>query len=325
MNRIHALLAIFHSKIVSILDGFLRFVGKIVWNHKKKEEFSTHKYRVLNRDCQKFDTLFSVIFCMEIIKLFGIPICTLSPQAIKQTLCDFLQESAFHLVATVNPEMLVAAYRQKQFQHLLQRADLCVADGVGVVWLSRILFGRHLSRVTGNDLFAFLLDEASHHQKTVFLLGASQNVLGQTITCIKVQYPSLCIYGESGGKLLYQEGKWGFENDVSVVRHIQEIQPEILFVALGHEKQESWIDAHRDFFPSVRLAVGVGGVFDFFSGNARRAPHLWQRCGLEWFWRLLREPWRFKRICIAVFIFPILVIWDTMQGLFDRKRREKSL
>jgi N-acetylglucosaminyldiphosphoundecaprenol N-acetyl-beta-D-mannosaminyltransferase len=310
---------------MGVLDGFLRLVGKIVWNHKKKEDFSTHKYRVLNHDCQKFGTLFSVILYMKVTKLLGVPICALSSQAIKQTLCDFLNEPAFHLVATVNPEMLVAAQRKKYFQDILQRAELCVADGVGVVWLSRLLFGARLSRLTGNDLFTFLLGRAMEEGKTVFLLGSSSKVLEQTFQQIKRRYPSLRVFGESGGKLFFQEGKWIFENHASVIKQIQEAQPDILFVALGHEKQESWMDAHRDFFPSVRIAVGVGGVFDFFSGNVKRAPRLWQGCGFEWLWRLLCEPRRFKRIGTAVFIFPILVVWDTIQGLFDRKRRKKLL
>jgi N-acetylglucosaminyldiphosphoundecaprenol N-acetyl-beta-D-mannosaminyltransferase len=310
---------------MGVLDGFLRLVGKIVWNHKKKEDFSTHKYRVLNPDCQKFGTLFSVILRMEIIKLLHIPICAFSLHTIKQKLCDFLNEPVFHLVATVNPEMLVAAHHKKYFQDILQRAELCVADGVGVVWLSRLLFGVRLSRLTGNDLFTFLLAHAMEKGKIVFLLGSSPRVLEQTLQQIKRGYPSLRVFGESGEKLFFQEGKWIFEDEISVVKHIQKAQPDILFVALGHEKQELWMDTHRDLFPFVRIAIGVGGVFDFFSGNVKRAPRLWQRCGLEWLWRLLCEPRRFKRIGTAVFIFPILVVWDTIQGLFDRKRRKKLL
>jgi len=258
---------------------------------------------------------------MKKIRVLDVPIPHLSVQEIHDVLLHFFDEPGLHTVATVNPEMLVAAHQHKEFQQILKKTDLCIADGVGLSWLSLLTQGVWLHRLTGNDITTLLLKHADLHKKTVFLLGSTDEVILQTGQKIKIGFPHLQIFGESGGKLLYEEGEWKFEEDAHVVEHIQEARPDILFVALGHEKQESWIYHHRVFFPTVKIAVGVGGVFDFLSGKAKRAPKVWQRLGMEWLWRLLREPKRFKRIFTAVILFPTLVIYDTIRRLLSSSQK----
>ncbi len=257
--------------------------------------------------------------------VLNVPICSLSREKIHELLLSFFDDPGFHSIATVNPEMLVAAYYRKTFQQVLQKISLCVADGVGVSWLSFLTQGTWLQRLTGNDVTQAFLTYAALHKKTVFLLGSTEGVITQTLQNLRTTFPYLQILGESGGELFYEKGEWKFKKDALVVEHIQEAQPYILLVALGHEKQESWIFGHRNFFPSVKIAVGVGGVFDFLSGKAKRAPKLFQRLGFEWLWRLWCEPKRLKRIFTAVIIFPTLVIWDTIRGLFIRKKEKKNV
>ncbi|HBK33639.1 TPA: hypothetical protein DEP34_01060 [Candidatus Uhrbacteria bacterium] len=257
--------------------------------------------------------------------VLDIPVCALSREKIHELLLSFFDDPGFHAIATVNPEMLVASHNHKEFQQALQKMSLCVADGVGVSWLVFLTQGRGLQRLTGNDIIHALLMYAALHKKTVFLLGSTDEVIGLTLQKLHVNFPHLQIFGESGGELLYKEGEWKFKEDAQVVGRIQEVQPDILFVALGHEKQERWILGHKDFFPSVKIAVGVGGAFDFLSGKIKRAPKIFQRFGFEWLWRLWCEPKRLKRIFTAVIIFPTLVIWDTIRKLFVRKKEEKNV
>jgi N-acetylglucosaminyldiphosphoundecaprenol N-acetyl-beta-D-mannosaminyltransferase len=118
---------------------------------------------------------------------------------------------------------------------------------------------------------------------------------------MKRKHPELIVAGaESGGRLP--------EMDQSVMARIRESLPDILFVAFGHGKQEKWIAAALPSLPAVRVAMGVGGAFDFIAGRVKRAPKLMRLAGLEWLWRLIREPWRIRRIWTAVVVFPWLVL-----------------
>jgi len=108
---------------------------------------------------------------------------------------------------------------------------------------------------------------------------------------------------ESGGEITNPK-----DTDIDLINRIKELKPKILFVAFGHVKQEKWIFYHLDQLPSVKLAIGVGGAFDYISGNVRRAPEFMRRIGLEWLFRLIQQPSRWKRILNAVIVFPFLII-----------------
>lgn len=227
----------------------------------------------------------------------------------------FLADHNQHMICTPNPEMLVAAHKDTYLKEILNKADLNLCDGKGVELAGR---GK-LTRVAGVDFMRSLCGLASKEGKSVFFLGSgSQKTIDRLLTRIKKDFPDVRVAGFHPGYQLRQllQGRLDYDKDKddAVMQDIIMAAPDILFVAFGHGKQEKWLYEHLPELPSVKIGMGVGGAFDFLAGQVSRAP-IWMRtAGLEWLWRLGGEPWRWKRIGTAVFVFPYLC-------LTQRKRR----
>ena len=243
--------------------------------------------------------------------ILGVQIDQLTFDQIRQKLEQFLGSGMAHHIVTANPEMLVAAHRNPVFQNILRRADLVVADGVGILWAAKTVYGESIpERITGNDLLALLIDLANAHDLNVYFIGGETDQAERAAQAVRGQHPRLQIRARQGGAMT-KDVIWHI--DPSVIEDIKAQAPDILVVALGHEKQETWIHDFLPELPSVRAAIGVGGAFAFLSGDVPRAPRWMQRAGLEWLWRLMQEPSRFGRIFTAVIVFPVLVIWDKIK------------
>jgi N-acetylglucosaminyldiphosphoundecaprenol N-acetyl-beta-D-mannosaminyltransferase len=202
-------------------------------------------------------------------------------------------------ICTVNPEFIVDAHRDPAFAAVLRRADLRVPDGIGVLWAARMA-GRPLKeRVTGSDGIYRIAERASQCRWRVFLLGAAPGVAATTAEILRCRYPGLEVVGAYSGSPA--DADWP-----AIHGWLASTQPDILLVAFGHPKQDDWIDHHRAELPAA-VAIGVGGAFDFVAGVARRAPAWMQRMGLEWLHRLLREPWRWRRM-MKLPVFAVLVL-----------------
>ena len=191
-------------------------------------------------------------------------------------------------VCTINPEFVVDAHRDAAFAGVLRRADLRAPDGSGVLWAAR-LFGLPMSeRVTGSDGIYRIAERAAQRQWRVFFLGAAPGVALRAADRLRDLYPGLLVAGAYDGRP--DEAGWA-----KIAPWLQATQPDILFVAYGHPKQDFWIDRHRAELPAA-VALGVGGAFDFVAGVTVRAPHWMRRLGLEWLHRLIRQPWRWRRM-----------------------------
>lgn len=191
-------------------------------------------------------------------------------------------------ICTVNPEFIIDARRDPTFAAVLQRADLRVPDGIGVLWAAQ-LFGQRLQeRVTGSDGIYRICARAAQNGWRVYLLGAAPGVAARAAATLQQLYPSLHIVGTASGNPT--DSEWP-----ALQQRLATAQPDILFVAFGHPRQDFWIDRHRHELPA-KVAIGVGGAFDFVAGVTVRAPRWLQRLGLEWLHRLLREPWRWRRM-----------------------------
>jgi N-acetylglucosaminyldiphosphoundecaprenol N-acetyl-beta-D-mannosaminyltransferase len=202
-------------------------------------------------------------------------------------------------ICTVNPEFIIDARRDPNFAAVLQRADLCVPDGVGVLWAAR-QFGAPLrERVTGSDGIYRICERAAACGWRVYLLGAAPGVAKQTAAALQHRYATLRIVGTYSGSPT--DADWP-----AICQRLDAAQPDILFVAYGHPQQDFWIDRHRHEL-SAKVAIGVGGAFDFVAGVRTRAPRWLQRLGLEWLDRLIREPWRWRRM-LKLPQFVVLVI-----------------
>lgn len=253
--------------------------------------------------------------------IFGISISSESLENIKKIIELFLYSNQFQQIITVNPEMLLVARQKKTFADIIVSANLRLADGVGIVWAANMLRQEPVVRITGNDLIEQLCTIAHKNKYKVYLMGGTGNQAERSATVLANKFPGLSIRANTGGAIkqppslrdgIRSKNK-GWIMDTFVIQDIQAFAPEILFVALGHEKQEQWIHDFASDFPSVRVAVGVGGAFAFLSGQIPRAPIWMRQIGFEWLWRLIQEPRRAGRIFKAVIVFPFLVILDRIR------------
>ena len=197
-----------------------------------------------------------------------------------------LEREGPHLVVTPNAEIVQQARSDPEFAALIAQADRVLPDGVGVVYASRIL-GRPLKgRVPGVDFAGALMDRMAKSNKRLFLLGAKPGVAEEAARRLTAQHPGLTVCGVHDGY---------FQEDAPVVQSIREAGADVVFVCLGAPKQEKWAAAHGGE-TGARLLVGLGGSLDVFAGQVDRAPESWQRLGLEWLYRTIRQPSRFKRV-----------------------------
>ena len=205
-------------------------------------------------------------------------------------------------VCTVNPEFIMAARRHPAFAQVLVAADLCTPDGIGVLWAARLAGVRLDERVTGSDAIYRLCERAALQGWRIFFLGAAAGVAERAAAELARLYPGLRVAGTYGGSPA--DADWP-----QIRQRLAAEQADLLFVAYGHPRQDTWIQQHREELP-VAVALGVGGAFDFVAGVTRRAPLWLRRLGLEWLYRLVRQPWRWRRMAtLPLFALLVLVEW----------------
>jgi N-acetylglucosaminyldiphosphoundecaprenol N-acetyl-beta-D-mannosaminyltransferase len=237
---------------------------------------------------------------MDRIRLLGVPIDVVTAQTSVERLLQMLSLPKGHHVMTPNAEMLVAAARDNGFRELLNATDLNLPDSGGMVWMAKWT-GQHLpERVTGIDTVERLCARLTPEQP-IFLLGGKPGVAEKAALILRSRNPNLRIAGTFAGSPKEEDAG-------DIINRINTAKPHILLVAYGAPKQDQWIHAHLPKLPTVRIAMGVGGTFDFLAGTQKRAPVWMQRMYLEWLWRLLLQPSRWRRIATAVLVFPWLVV-----------------
>lgn len=192
-----------------------------------------------------------------------------------------LMERRGAYVCTPNPEIVMAARREPEVMAAVNGADLVLPDGVGVVWAAKRLGTPVPERVAGIDLLAVLLGRMSG---SVYVLGGRPGVAEKAAENIAAANPSVTVAGARDGY---------FSDELALTAELGETRPDLLMVCLGAPKQELWMAAHRDL--PVGLMIGLGGAVDVLAGTAERAPLWWRERGLEWLYRLLRQPNRLKR------------------------------
>ena len=234
------------------------------------------------------------------IKLLDIKIDELDFQEAMRKIAGFLEEDKVHQICTVNPEFLVAARKDKEFKEVLNSSDLNVPDGFGLKIGSFFKGQKITERITGVDLAWEICKMAADRGKSVYFLGAKEGIAEKAAHRIKQLNPNLKIAGTYAGNPA-EEG---------IVNKINETHPDILLVAFGAPKQDKFIYNNRETL-KVKVAMGIGGTLDYIAGNVQRAPKWIRACGLEWLYRLIRQPRRIVRILTAVFVFPILVLFST--------------
>ncbi|HKC14762.1 MAG TPA: WecB/TagA/CpsF family glycosyltransferase [Patescibacteria group bacterium] len=228
-------------------------------------------------------------------KLLGVDFTNLTQEEVLEYIVKKVEEKGnkFYVV-TPNPEILVIANNDSNYKKVLNQADLALADGVGVMWASKVLKRGIKEKITGVDLMENLCKRIADWPITVSFLGGGSGIAERTAECLQKMHPSLKI--RYAGAEMPDFDKFPASD--------------ILFVAFGSPKQEFWIEKNLKRLP-IQAAIGVGGAFDFVSGNVPRAPKWVRDIGLEWLFRLIIQPWRAKRqLSLIKFVF--LVIRDRL-------------
>lgn len=233
---------------------------------------------------------------MQHINIFGIRIDNLTLEEACNQILKFVENREVHkYVVTPNVDHIVKIHKDKEFLHIYKNASLVLADGMPLVWASRILKKPLKEKVSGSDLFPVLCEKATRKKMRLFFLGGQEGVAQKAAEVLKNKYPKIKIVG------VYSP-PFGFEKDETenrkIINMINHAKPDILFVGLGAPKQEKWIYRHLKEL-NVPVSLGIGASFDFVAGTKKRAPVWMQKAGLEWFWRFCLEPRRlFKRYFI---------------------------
>ncbi len=236
---------------------------------------------------------------MKRISILRVPVDDCTLRGAVERIDQFLHADSQHMVATPNPEMILAAHHDCDFLTILQSTSLNIPDGTGVLWAAKHQKHPLTERVTGTDV---MIDLCSlKHNYRVFLLGAAEGIAEQVKEKLVKKNPGLQIVGALAGS-------WKVSDELSIVECINRTQAQLVFVAYGAPHQERWIARNLAKMPSVKVAMGVGGAFDFIAGKQKRAPQAWQKAGFEWAWRLLHAPQRWRRMWNAVVVFPLTVL-----------------
>ncbi|MGB9752113.1 MAG: acetylglucosaminyldiphospho-UDP acetyl-beta-D-mannosaminyltransferase [Roseiflexus castenholzii] len=213
----------------------------------------------------------------------------------------FIAEGGPHQIVTVNPEFIMEARRNRAFRRVLAAADLATPDGVGLILAARWCGTPLRGRVTGIALTERIAAAAALHGWSLFLLGAAPGVAERAAAALQRANPGLRIAGCYAGSPHPAD-------EATIRERILAATPDVLLVAYGHPAQDLWIARNQPIM-RVPVAIGVGGTFDELAGVVPRAPALVQRLGLKWLYRLLVQPWRWRRIMTAVPIF----LWTVLR------------
>jgi N-acetylglucosaminyldiphosphoundecaprenol N-acetyl-beta-D-mannosaminyltransferase len=234
------------------------------------------------------------------LSMFDIPFVHATKNEVTAYLESNINIKRKTFVVTANPEIVMYAKKDYSYKNTVQKADIVVADGIGVIIGSKIMKQPLPERIPGFELMTELLALADKKKWRVFLLGAKPEVVTTAAKNIKKTYPGLTIAGTHHGYFK--------ENDETVTKAVQDAQPDLVFVALGFPRQEKWIENAMPQF-NKGLFMGVGGSIDVFAGTVQRAPEIWQRLNLEWLYRLVKQPSRWKRMLVLPQF--IIEIWKT--------------
>jgi len=223
------------------------------------------------------------------VPIFGLPFSKMDMARTVDYLARMVEERRPTQVITGNPIMVMAALERPDYYRVMEQAELIVPDGAGIVWASRFAGDPAPERVAGFDLMHELLREGERRRWSAYLIGARQDVVEEVARRLSERYPLVRIAG-------FRNGYFGPEEDAGVVAAVREAAPDLLFVARDAlTTQEPWIARYKHEL-GVPVMMGVGGSFDVIAGRTKRAPVLFQKLGMEWFYRLMRQPSRAGRM-----------------------------
>jgi len=235
------------------------------------------------------------------VEILGIRVDCLDETRLIDCALNWVHERAPRTICYVNAHSMNIAWSDLTYQKILAEASLVYADGVSIVWSSKILSGTRLEKMTGADWMAALCSQAASRGVTLHILAGKPGIAKATANNLQKRYAALKIVGFADGFFLEKDQD-------AVLEEISIVKPDILFVGMGTPLQEKWIHSHRTNI-AAPVCWAVGGLFDYFSGDLRRAPGWMLSSGLEWFWLLLIQPrqkWRRYLLGNPLFVYRVL-------------------
>ncbi|MCM3668079.1 WecB/TagA/CpsF family glycosyltransferase [Mesobacillus maritimus] len=232
------------------------------------------------------------------VKILGIPFITKRFNEMMDLIVDKITSKEKTFIVTANPEIVMQAKKNHDYFEVVQSANYVVPDGYGIILASRMLQTPIPERVTGYDITIRLLELSNQRGWKVYLLGGKKEVNDAAAASIQKDYPHVNLVGRHHGFFNWEDGK--------VAKEIEDLQPDIVLVALGVPRQELWIAKHIDRF-NHGIFIGVGGSIDVLAGTVKRAPKIWQALKIEWLYRLVKQPSRWRRmLALPEFVMEVL-------------------
>lgn len=234
------------------------------------------------------------------LNVLGVGVDTCNMEEAANILVSAMEKDEPFSVFTPNSEIILYAYKNPDYLEILNRGSMITPDGIGVVHASKILKRPLPERVGGFDLANVVLKKIAGTGRKVYLFGGKPGVAEDAAKKICELYPGTEICGTA-------DGYFDAEKEQQIISDIHDKKPDLLFVCLGFPKQETWIDAHKNEL-GAKVMMGIGGSLDVFAGTVKRAPAAFQKLGLEWLYRLLKQPSRFIRmLALPKFGFTVLL------------------
>ena len=234
---------------------------------------------------------------MKRVKLLGYEIDNFDFKSAIKYAQDLMSNNKVNQVVTINPEMFTTAENDKEFAEILNNAEMVIPDGIGVKIGLKIM-GENVARIAGIDFAHKMIEVAAENNMPIALIGAKPEIIEKTVANLQSEVENLNIVYSHDGY---------FDNWDEIMDGLKNTSPRLILVALGAPKQEKFIyEAKQRLNPA--LMIGVGGSFDVWSGVVERAPEIYQKLGLEWLYRTIKQPERFKRIFPALPLFVLKVL-----------------
>ena len=234
------------------------------------------------------------------VNILGVPVDMVDKEQASAVFAEIFSQPGCSMIVTPNSEIVQNASKDEELRSLIASADLIIPDGIGLVYASKVMGCPLSERVTGIDFLESIIARLAQTGESIFFFGSKPGVADEAADRMKKKYPGLRVAGT-------QNGYFQPEEEALIVKQINESGADFLCVALGAPKQERFIAQHRDEFTSVRGAIGVGGSLDVWAGNLKRAPEFYRNHGLEWLYRFIQQPTRFKwMLTLPVFMLRVI-------------------
>ncbi len=248
---------------------------------------------------------------MQKMTILGVSIDRVDMKEAVSRVAQALSNQKKFFIVTPNSEIVVNANKDKALFEIIKSADMVVPDGIGLVLASKIMKNPLKERVTGIDLMDNLLKFSSENNYRVYFIGGKEGIAYDAAQNIKKKYPNIVVAGTHHGYFKgAHNGDMNHPDEEEVINHINNAKADLVFVALGAPKQEKFISFNMDNL-NAKVFMGVGGSLDVYAGTVKRAPQIYQKLGLEWAYRAIKEPWRIKRLgAIPIFALKVLIKKD---------------